>query len=354
MSYTVVLSLDLDSPLTDFNLKWEEYSYRLKTVFNDKLIKISNHVPLGKNGHVELPLQFDNEKIAMQAMHLCDFYIDVYWKEKRIATEIRLREPQEYRWFHTGMPDYDLKDGHRDANFKADNAKFDKQTKINTAVRLATTSGNNNQNPSHTITQNIDQGKLDSSLIDRAKAAKFFKEIPSNYWILGERATINRPNLFDDVLHLMHGEKVIESVSGTTHPGLPGLHMTKRSHTPNTGVAVLDWGWHYDIWKKGRHHPTRQNIKAFTQKGSVRIFRDNNKDDIPANSGTPHLESGNGINFHPASYTGDSAKRIDTWSVGCVVAQSAVDYYSIYNKIVDSGQSILSLCVIDGNINGAK
>lgn len=374
MSYTVVLSLDLDSPLTDFDLKWEEYSYKLKLVLDNKLIYRSKSIPLGENGHVDFPMDFANQETAIDTMHRYDFYIDVYWKNRRIATEIRLREPQEYRWYNPMTPDYNLKAGHREAGYKADAEKFVKvargdskpkndtksvtaqksesnSTKVPAKVTLPATTGNNEKEPEHTVQEEIDKAKPAGTLIERAKASKGFTSIPSDFWILGERATINRPNQFDDVIHLMKGEKLILSVNGTTHPGEPALLMKAKAKVPVAGAPVWDYGWHYSVWGQGLH---RKKIKAFVQVGTARVLRDSDKDSVPGNSGSPHDERGRGLNFHPASYTGGTASTIGTWSTGCVVVKSAHDYYLIYNQIVDSGQRRLSFCVILGNVNGVS
>ncbi|WP_052689369.1 LysM peptidoglycan-binding domain-containing protein [Acinetobacter brisouii] len=190
--------------------------------------------------------------------------------------------------------------------------------------------------------------KSSNSLIQKAKASKRFLEIPSNYWILGERSIINRPNQFDDNIYLMKGEQVVKKVKGTTHPGVPSLKNPDAYNSAKTGSPVWDFGWHYKVWKQGKH---KNKINAFVQVGSAYIIRDTNRDTIPGNSGVSKIEIGKGLNFHPASYKANgSANVIGTWSTGCVVVQSATEYYSIYNLIVSSGQNILTFCVISGDI----
>ena len=187
-----------------------------------------------------------------------------------------------------------------------------------------------------------------SSLIDRAKAGKRYVKIPNNYWILGERANINRPNKFDDMIHLMLGEKLIKSVKGTTHPGVQSLTNPDAYNSARTGSPVWDFGWHYGVWSKGRH---RGRIDAFAHTGVAYINRDTNRNNVPDNSGASRPETGKGLNFHPASYTPTgSSSTIGTWSTGCVVVQSATDYYQIFNTIIKSGQNKLTFCVVAGDI----
>ena len=187
-----------------------------------------------------------------------------------------------------------------------------------------------------------------SSLIDRAKAGKRYVKIPNNYWILGERANINRPNKFDDMIHLMLGEKLIKSVKGTTHPGVQSLTNPDAYNSARTGSPVWDFGWHYGVWSKGRH---RGRIDAFAHTGVAYINRDTNRNNMPDNFGASRPETGKGLNFHPASYTPTgSSSTIGTWSTGCVVVQSATDYYQIFNTIIKSGQNKLTFCVVAGDI----
>ncbi|MBE0443515.1 hypothetical protein EI164_16000 [Psychrobacter sp. FME13] len=190
--------------------------------------------------------------------------------------------------------------------------------------------------------------EFESSLIDRAKAGKRYVKIPNNYWILGERANINRPNKFDDMIHLMLGEKLIKSVKGTTHPGVQSLTNPDAYNSARTGSPVWDFGWHYGVWSKGRH---RGRIDAFAHTGVAYINRDTNRNNVPDNSGASRPETGKGLNFHPASYTPTgSSSTIGTWSTGCVVVQSATDYYQIFNTIIKSGQKKLTFCVVAGDI----
>lgn len=156
MAYTVNFELDLDTSLVDSFNKWSEYSFRLKIVLGDSLIFLSKHLPVGANGMVQYSLNYKSQEEAANSMQYCDFYVDVYWKKKRIATEIRLREPQQYKWYHTGTsPDYNLKSGHQDKSYKADKPKFDKLATVKEVVKLPTTKGANSTKPENTVTQNI-------------------------------------------------------------------------------------------------------------------------------------------------------------------------------------------------------
>ena len=324
MSYKVIFSLDLDSSLPMFfDVHWKDYTFRFKEVFGGRLTQISGHIPVGEHGHIKYEWIFKNEQEAQWWMRYGDYYVDVYWKKKRVATEIRLREPQEYNWYSM-EPSYRLRNNHQSKIFSADKGEFDKLTKIKIALKLANTQAINDKKESHKVQQAIDAGKPGGSLIERAKASKRFLEIPRDYWILGERSALNKPNQFDDNIHLMYGEKVIKTIKGTTHPGTPSLNNPDKYNTAKTGSPIWDLGWHYKVWSKGRH---KKKIDAFTQTGVAYIIRDTDKDSIPGNSGISNKETGKGLNFHPASYkpTGLS-KTIGTWSTGCVVVQRATEY----------------------------
>lgn len=150
------------------------------------------------------------------------------------------------------------------------------------------------------------------------------------------------------MIHLMLGEKLIQSVKGTTHPGVQSLTNPDAYNSARTGSPVWDFGWHYGVWSKGRH---RGKIDAFAHTGVAYINRDTNRNNVPDNSGTSRPETGKGLNFHPASYTPTgSSSTIGTWSTGCVVVQSATDYYQIFNTIIKSGQNKLTFCVVAGDI----
>ena len=127
----------------------------------------------------------------------------------------------------------------------------------------------------------------------------------------------------------------------------PALRMESIAHAPSEGAPVVDWGWNYDIWERGRHKPNTKNIKVFVQGlRKIRLIRDHDKDLIPANSGVAREQTGKGINSHPASYKAKGAAKatkIGTWSTGCIVVRSATDYYDIYHKVVDSGQKVFDL-----------
>ena len=126
------------------------------------------------------------------------------------------------------------------------------------------------------------------------------------------------------------------------------LKCKKKAHVPDNDAPIWDFGWHYDVWGEGKH---KGKIIAFKQTGVAYVFRDKDLDLIHGNSGTSHKEIGRGQNFHPASYDPKgSSTTIGNWSTGCVVVQSAKDYYQMYNEVVNSGQTVLTFCVISGDI----
>ena len=223
MSYKVEFVLDLDDSYSGFfdRRNWKDYTFRFKEVFGGKLTNISKHIPVGEYGHIKWEWDFKDETEAKWWMTYGDYYVDVYWKKKRIATEIRLREPQMGHWY-SDAPNYDLRGGYQDTNFKADKAKFDKLTSVKIVLKLAATEAPSEKPQDTTKEQKIGDS-ASGSLIERAKAAARFNSIPNNYWILGERSIANKPNLFDDNIHLMNGENLVQTVKGTTHPGTPSL-----------------------------------------------------------------------------------------------------------------------------------
>lgn len=72
------------------------------------------------------------------------------------------------------------------------------------------------------------------------------------------------------------------------------LLVQPKAQVPQAGAPVWDFGWHYNVWSKGRH---RKKIDAFVQSGVAHVFRDNNQDNVPGNSGRSHPETGRGLIF---------------------------------------------------------
>ena len=100
------------------------------------------HIPVSAMGTrlIMFSWRFDSENQRAWWMAYADFYLDVYYKKKRVSTEISLKENSDWSWYSL-TPSQRIKDGHRDRNFKSDKAHYDKQISVNAAIKLMGTKG---------------------------------------------------------------------------------------------------------------------------------------------------------------------------------------------------------------------
>jgi len=171
-------------------------------------------------------------------------------------------------------------------------------------------------------------------LVTMMKQAKGFKTVPSGYHIIGIRSDEDAPNKFDDAFHLMKGEKLILSTSGTTNPGTPILKGGFLKYNKD-GAAALEANRVYvNVWKYGKH---QGKIPALKQLGaSMAIWRDGDKDGKSEEKGRRTVGY-YGINFHPDQYDINAADKnssnINGWSAGCQVCDNIKDYRKIINLV---------------------
>lgn len=109
------------------------------------------------------------------------------------------------------------------------------------------------------------------------------------------------------------GLKSVLVCEGTTDPGL----YWRENLANVAGTAILKDGYHPKIWKIGKH---QGKYHALVQASPVKVWRDNNKDEVLDFSGSE--QSGLfGINLHRASESNVST-QVDKWSAGCQVVAS--------------------------------
>lgn len=165
----------------------------------------------------------------------------------------------------------------------------------------------------------------DKELLDRVKTLKTFSSIPKNRWILGVRSKADIPNQFDDKFYIFEGEKFIDVMTGTTHPGLTILKNFYKYNNVGAAVVAAD-KWYHDLWVYGMH---RGKIPALLQLGSmITIYRDGDKDEKSEETGNS-INGFFGINFHLNDYNLQSKltkKMINGWSAGCQVPNETLKY----------------------------
>ncbi len=131
-------------------------------------------------------------------------------------------------------------------------------------------------------------------------------------------------NSFDDKLTISYKENgnwQFHCYDCTTDPGTHWVKNIMRT----SGVAILKPG-QYRSSHKIRLHAGR--YEALCQKKSLKVYRDNNRDDNYDLLEENVQEGIFGINIHRAtSRSGGKSSRVDRWSAGCQVIASNDDWH---------------------------
>lgn len=177
----------------------------------------------------------------------------------------------------------------------------------------------------------------DFEALFKKKCYSYFTKGAYNLNIIGIRASgANIVNSFDDILLIIYktpiGRWARQIYQITTDPGISYM----KNPCNDKGTAILVPGQYKGAYKIGRH---KGKYKALCQNKPVKVYRDNNKNsnyDYDLNS----IEEGMfGINIHKA---GTFSKRVDTWSAGCQVFASNIEFNCFMNycqKQIDNGIS---------------
>lgn len=161
----------------------------------------------------------------------------------------------------------------------------------------------------------------------KQKGYAYFTKGAYNLNIIGIRNnTTNRVvNDFDDVLVVTYNtpsKRLYRKVFFiTTEPG--AYYMTEKLGSIK-GTAILVPGQYRGCWQIGKH---KGKYKALCQKKPVKVYRDNNLDNIyDLNPET--IDTGIfGLNIHRSAEYGESTK-VNNWSAGCQVFRRAEDFKS--------------------------
>ena len=114
-----------------------------------------------------------------------------------------------------------------------------------------------------------------------------------------------------------NGDWIQKSWPCTTEPGKYWL----ENPTNVNGTAVLVPGQYRSVWKIDLH---QGKYEALCQRnGTVKVYRDDNKDDIIDCDPDSISEGYFGINIHKA---GAHSTQIDRWSAGCQVFANESDF----------------------------
>lgn len=159
------------------------------------------------------------------------------------------------------------------------------------------------------------------------KGYSYFSRGIYNMNIIGVRSNNDNvvTNKYDDYLVLIWntptGQTRRHVYTITTEPGL--YYMTKSLLNPK-GTAILVPGQYKGCYQLGMH---QGKYKAMCQKKPVRVYRDNNRDEI-YDMNPDKIDSGMfGINIHRSDEL-KIAISVNKYSAGCQVFQDPVQFAS--------------------------
>lgn len=164
----------------------------------------------------------------------------------------------------------------------------------------------------------------------KQKGYAYFKTGNYNLNIIGVRADNNNTvtNLFDDILILIYNdpkEGLVRKLYNITTE--PGDYYVRKKLLNSKGTAILVPGQYRGCWQLGLH---RGKYTALCQKKSVKVYRDNNRNDkydLDPNT----IDTGLfGINIHRASENKVNT-TIDAHSAGCQVFNDIKDFNEFIN-----------------------
>ena len=141
-----------------------------------------------------------------------------------------------------------------------------------------------------------------------------------NLNIIGIRSKDHQANSFDDRICVAFKDEqgwIVRTWECTTEPGRYWLENPSNVN----GTAILVPGQYRSVWKIDKH---QGRYDALCQRnGTVRVYRDDNKDDVIDLDVQSITEGMYGINIHKA---GSASTQVNKWSAGCQVFSHSADF----------------------------
>lgn len=157
--------------------------------------------------------------------------------------------------------------------------------------------------------------------IFKAKGYVFFEGGDFDLNIFGIRNSNGKVDMFDDIICVVFKvgyDWQIVTMDCTVDAG--SYYMANPANEKGTGILVP--GQYRGSHMIGKHH----DYDALVQKGILRVYRDNNKDDkFDLDPKTIEEGDGFGINIHHAWDKG-IAPTVYNWSAACTVIQDIKDF----------------------------
>lgn len=154
------------------------------------------------------------------------------------------------------------------------------------------------------------------------KAYRFFdNNRPYNINIIGIRNDNDASNSFDDWLYLIYrNDALTQQIFEFPVTTDPGKYWLENPMNVN-GTAVLVPGQYRGSHQIGLH---KGKYAALTQKGNLKVWRDNNRDARIDKNGRIY-EGIYGINIHRSNAQNESF-IVEKWSAGCTVFKRVKDF----------------------------
>lgn len=170
-----------------------------------------------------------------------------------------------------------------------------------------------------------------------AKGYAFFENGLYNVNIIGVRSSKHEvTNHFDDTIHVIYrketdGDLIIESFPITTDPGEYWMdHPLNKD-----GCAILVPNQYNGCYQIGKH---KGKYESLVQRGKVKVYRDNDRDNEYDFDSNTIQEGLFGINIHRSNPYGESA-YVNKWSAGCQVFK-AIDDFARFMSIMKKSASL--------------
>lgn len=183
----------------------------------------------------------------------------------------------------------------------------------------------------------------------------FFKNGDYNLNIIGIRNLLKdnkQDNTFNDAIVVIYKKNNIwiKSIFEiTTDPGITYL----KSPINNKGCGILVPGQYKSVFQIDLH---QGKYPALCQRGNLKVYRDNNKDDIlDFDSKTIEEGSNFGVNIHKA---GKDSQIINNWSAACQVFKKEAEFNEFMKLCYKSkdlyGNKFTYTLITTSNITNSK
>lgn len=138
-------------------------------------------------------------------------------------------------------------------------------------------------------------------------------------------------NTFNDVIGLTYKDQDVwqlHTFNATVDAGL----CSRTNPVNSRGCAIIVPGQYVGCWQLGKH---KGKYPALVQRKPIKLYRDNNRDEVLDHVENTIHEELAGINIHHA---GTDSKLVDNWSAGCMVIANLEDWNEFYTIITQSAK----------------